>query len=90
MKTPRKLATKLILLLEVFVLLSCLSCVKEKVPEPPVPEIEPWEKFVGKYKVYDTSGVYLFDADISHFSTINQNGGVDDYILTKLSEFINN
>jgi hypothetical protein len=61
----------------------CFSCKKEKVPVPDEQKEKQWEKFVGSYKVYDTFGVYLFDASISHFSKINQYGGLVDSIITK-------
>ena len=54
----------LILLVGVF-----YSCRKDTPVFPPVTEPEPWEKFIGDYKVYDTTGVFLYDMSISHHST---------------------
>jgi hypothetical protein len=43
-----------------------LACTKEKTPIPVVPEPTKWEKIAGHYKVYDTTGVYLYDMDLVH------------------------
>jgi hypothetical protein len=71
-----------ILGLLLFLVIAC-SCKKEKVPVPDEPEVQEWEKFVGSYKVFDTLGIYLFDASISHFSGINQYGVMVDSIRIK-------
>lgn len=43
------------------------ACTKEKVPPIPTPpEPTKWEKIAGHYKVYDTTGVYLYDMDLIH------------------------
>ena len=43
------------------------ACTKEKVPPIPAPpESTKWEKIAGHYKVYDTTGVYLYDMDLVH------------------------
>ncbi len=42
------------------------SCTKEKTPTPVTPEPTKWEKIAGHYKVYDTTGVYLYDMDLIH------------------------
>lgn len=43
------------------------ACTKEKVPGIPTPpEPTKWEKIAGHYKVYDTTGVYLYDMDLIH------------------------
>jgi hypothetical protein len=42
------------------------SCTKEKTPTPVIPEPTKWEKIAGHYKVYDTTGVYLYDMDLIH------------------------
>ena len=31
-----------------------------------IPEPTKWEKIAGHYKVYDTTGVYLYDMDLVH------------------------
>lgn len=56
-----------------------LSC-KKKSNEPCPPQ-EQWEKFVGEYNVYDTLGTFLFNAEISHYSSINEFGVEVDSIL---------
>ncbi|MNJ86513.1 hypothetical protein D3C87_40130 [compost metagenome] len=42
------------------------SCTKEKTPTSVTPEPTKWEKIEGHYKVYDTTGVYLYDMDLIH------------------------
>lgn len=42
------------------------SCTKKKTPVPTIPEPTKWEKISGHYKVYDTTGVYLYDMDLIH------------------------
>ena len=42
------------------------SCKKEKTPTPVTPEPTKWEKIAGHYKVYDPTGVYLYDLDLIH------------------------
>lgn len=42
------------------------SCTKEKTPTPVIPEPTKWEKIAGSYKVYDTTGVYLYNMDLIH------------------------
>ena len=50
------------------------ACTKEKTPTPVTPEPTKWEKIAGHYKVYDTTGVYLYDMDLihSHNNTTNR------------------
>ena len=57
----------------ILVLLFAFSCKKEQsvIPQEPAP---PWAKFVGTYKVYDTTGVFLHDLEVSHYSVVNQYG----------------
>lgn len=43
-----------------------LACTKEKTPTPVTPEPTKWEKIAGHYKVYDTTGIYLYDMDLIH------------------------
>jgi len=61
----------------IFVFLILLSCKKEQpaTMQEPTP---PWKKFVGTYQVFDTTGVYMHDMEISHFATENQHGVVVD------------
>jgi len=42
------------------------ACTKEKTPIPVIPEPTKWEKIAGHYKVYDTTGVFLYDMDLIH------------------------
>ena len=42
------------------------SCTKEKTPTPVTPQPTKWEKIAGHYKVYDTTGVYLYEMDLVH------------------------
>jgi len=52
-----------------FVALLIVSCNKDTVPAPKTPVIpEPvkWEVIPGDYKVYDTTGLFLYDMNISH------------------------
>jgi hypothetical protein len=42
------------------------SCTKKKTPTPVIPEPTKWEKIAGHYKVYDTTGVYLYDMNLVH------------------------
>ena len=56
------------------IILSASSCKKEiKKIELPVPPTK-WERIAGTYKVYDTTGVYLYEMKISHShnSAVNQ------------------
>lgn len=49
------------------------SCTKEKKPIIlTVPEPTLWEKVNGHYKVYDTTGVYLYDMSIVHIHVNDQ------------------
>jgi hypothetical protein len=78
-----------ILGLLLFLVIAC-SCKKEKVPITEKPEEKPWEKFVGNYKVYDTLGVYLFDATISHFAFTKPSGViVDSLIINNFADSFN-
>ena len=43
-----------------------LACTKEKTPTPVIPEPSKWDKIAGHYKVYDTTGVYLYEMDLIH------------------------
>ena len=43
-----------------------LSCTKEKTPKPVIAEPTKWEKISGHYKVYDTTGIYLYDMNLVH------------------------
>lgn len=52
---------------------SLFACTKEKVPSVPAPgELSLWEKVNGHYKVYDTTGVYLYDMNIVHIHVNEQ------------------
>jgi len=57
-----------------FLLLISLGCRKDKVPALPLPpEPTKWEKISGAYKVYDTLGVFLYNMNISHVPSGNNN-----------------
>lgn len=45
---------------------SIFSCTKDKTPIPVTSEPTKWEKIAGHYKVFDTTGVYLYDMDLIH------------------------
>lgn len=83
-----KFTNKILLVLLSVVFL--LACTKDKVmpcPEPPV-QIELWEQFIGSYKVYDTTGTYLYDMEIYHTQFEYINGGYGDSI--HMDNFDNN
>ena len=42
------------------------SCNKKKTPTSVTPQPTKWEKIAGHYKVYDTTGVYLYEMDLIH------------------------
>ncbi len=42
------------------------ACTKEKTPTLVTPEPTKWEKIAGHYKVYDTTGVYLYEMNLVH------------------------
>lgn len=65
----------------IYLLIFLFSCSKEKVPVVQSPPAKQWEKFVGNYKVYDTLGTFLFDANITHYSSLNEFGVEVDSIL---------
>jgi len=48
------------------------SCTKEKTPVPVTPEPTKWEKIAGHYKVYDTTGIFLYDMNIIHIHVNEQ------------------
>ena len=61
-----KLFTKYQLFILVFItgMNILFSCTKKKTPVPAIPEPTKWEKIAGHYKVYDTTGVYLYGMDL--------------------------
>lgn len=54
------------------VFIAGVSCTKEKTPVPVVPELTLWQRVAGNYKVYDTTGVYLYDMNIVHIHVNDQ------------------
>ncbi|AEA42125.1 hypothetical protein [Fluviicola taffensis] len=47
---------------------------KKKVPnQPTVPEPTKWEKIAGHYKVFDTTGIYLYEMDLVHIHNNTNN-----------------
>ena len=63
------------------------ACTKDKVPIPPKNAEQEWDKYEGIYKVYDTLGVYLFEAEIKNFENHNTSGVLIDTVL--ISNFSN-
>ncbi|MNU61075.1 hypothetical protein D3C71_502780 [compost metagenome] len=62
-----KLFTKYQVLIPTMIGISLLfACTKQKTPTPVTPEPTKWEKIAGHYKVYDTTGIYLYDMDLVH------------------------
>ena len=63
-----KLFTKYQLFILVFItgMNILFSCTKKKTPTLVIPEPTKWEKIAGHYKVYDTTGVYLYNMDLVH------------------------
>ena len=50
----------------IFLLTALASCRKDPpVPDPPDPPFV-WERFIGDYKVYDSTGFYIYDMSILH------------------------
>ena len=58
-----------------------LACTKKKTPTPVTPEPTKWEKIAGHYKVYDTTGVYLYDMDLVHKTGFNLSGYEEDSLI---------
>lgn len=57
---------KWLVLIAISIVLTAGSCRKEvEPPELPVPPTK-WEVISGTYKVYDTTGVYLYEMKITH------------------------
>jgi hypothetical protein len=42
------------------------GCDKDKTPTTATPEPKKWEQIAGHYKVYDTTGVFLYEMDLIH------------------------
>ena len=60
-------------------ILFLLGCTKDKVPVlPPPPEPTKWEIIPGHYKVYDTTGIYLYEMDLIHKTGYNDYGFFQD------------
>ena len=58
-----------------FIISIFISCSKEKVPKPIVPiEQNKWEAISGKYLVYDTVGVFLYELEITHKTGLDSLG----------------
>lgn len=55
-----------------FLLILVAACKKDKTPkQEPDPAPTKWELIPGHYKVYDSTGVYIYEMDISHTSGLN-------------------
>lgn len=59
-----------------FLTLMMTGCKKEQTPEP-VTIHSKWELIPGHYNVYDSTGAYIYEMDITHFSGTNSYGDVD-------------
>jgi|SaaInl5LU_22_DNA_1037371.scaffolds.fasta_scaffold05891_4 hypothetical protein len=71
-----------LILLIVVCFLSLFSCKKEEKVSCITEPIPTWVRFVGDYKVYDTTGVFLYNMKISHFSGINSYGSeIDSFFI---------
>ena len=76
-----------------FIISIFISCSKEKVPKPIVPiEQNKWEAISGKYLVYDTVGVFLYELEITHKTGLDSLGKQIDslcsYLINKFCFFI--
>jgi hypothetical protein len=80
-----RLFAKYQLLILTFVGMSILlACTKERTPTPVTPsppEPTKWEKIAGHYKVYDTTGVYLYEMNLTHKTGLNQSGMEEDSLV---------
>ncbi len=67
-----------------------ISCSKDKIPKIDSPQTEQWMKYIGNYKVYDTLGTFLYDAEIIHFSSFNEFGvEVDSIVIQNFADKMN-
>jgi hypothetical protein len=81
--------TKWISIFSILLILFC-SCSKDKTKAPEPISKKQWEKYVGKYHVYNTTGTYLFNAEIVHYSSINQYGSlVDTLVIENFADTLN-
>ena len=74
-------ASRSSLFILLFFTLGLTSCRKDNVPEP-IP-LTKWEKIAGTYKVYDTTGVFLYEMEIKHNLGVNQFGLTVDSLIFK-------
>lgn len=52
-----------------FLIALVIGCTKEKTPKPePAPSLTKWEKIPGHYKVYDTTGGFIYEMNIAYSS----------------------
>jgi hypothetical protein len=77
---------KTIWILIVIIFISCEK--KEIIPDEPPRILEPWEKYIGNYLVYDTLGNFMYDIDISYFSGTNPTSGhtTDSLLITNFAD----
>lgn len=53
------------------------GCDKDKTPSTETPEPTKWEQIAGHYKVYDTTGVYLYEMDLIHiYNPVNNRDSI--------------
>lgn len=62
-----------------FLIALVTGCSKDKTPTPePIPAPTKWELVPGHYKVYDSTGVFIYEMDIEHTSGTNIYGATVD------------
>ena len=57
-----------------FLIAVIVGCTKEKTPTPTVSNPTKWELVTGHYKVYDSTGVFIYEMDITHSTGTSQQG----------------
>lgn len=87
---------RIYIFLVLFVLSGCikddlhLNCEEDNSYDPFEDKSEPYEKFLGDYKVYDTLFNYKYNMSIAHFSGVNQYGvTMDSLRLTNFADSFN-
>jgi hypothetical protein len=70
-------------ILMIILLWGLFGCEKDHPNKPIISQPSKYEVIKGKYKVYDTLGVYLFDMSIEYSSALDSNGIRRDYLHFK-------
>ena len=53
------------------------GCDKDKTPTTATPEPTKWQQIAGHYKVYDTTGVYLYEMDLIYiYNPVNNRDSI--------------